>query len=163
MHLLTSIWDCCNAYPPTTEAVTGLKFVFVNSLTVVLAFITIDGYQIDTIKGEHWNFACKWFRLSCVSEQTEFKLLPRLLLLPLKIQDTRYKIFYLSCCVYNYTHIRLFTYEIWYMWYIWYIHIKLSNYAILHFLMNIEIRFPIFTSSLDFNNCINLNMLGFCK
>ena len=41
--------------------------------------------------------------------------------------------------------------------------IELSNYAILHFLMNIEIRFPIFTSSLDFNNCINLNMLGFCK
>ena len=40
---------------------------------------------------------------------------------------------------------------------------KLSNYAILHFLVNIEIRFPIFTSSLDFNNCINLNMLGLCN
>ena len=71
------------------------------------------------------------------------------------IQDTRYFICPVVCT--NYTHIGLSIYEIWYMWCI---HIKLSNYAILHFLMNIEIRFPIFTSSLDFNNCINLNMLG---
>ena len=87
-------------------------------------------------------------------------------------QDTRYKIFYLSCCVYNYTHIGLFTHKIWYMWHIyntncdtkmWYIHIKLSNYAILYFLIKIEIRFPVFTSSLDFKNYISLNMLGFCK
>ena len=38
---------------------------------------------------------------------------------------------------------------------------KLSYYAILHFLMNIEMRFLIFTSSLDFNDCLNLNMLDF--
>ena len=44
-----------------------------------------------------------------------------------------------------------------------YVYMKLSHYAILYFLINIEIRFPIFTSSLDFNNCINLNMLGLCK
>ena len=44
------------------------------------------------------------------------------------------------------------------------VHIKLSSYEILHFSMNIVNRFPYFyiiTAQLDFNNCINLNMLRF--
>ena len=36
-----------------------------------------------------------------------------------------------------------------------YIHMKLSNYEIWHFLINIEMRFPVFSSSLDFNNYLS--------